>query len=342
MPTTDTAEGNGPTRSQRSAGRRGCAPWAPLSGDALLDRVRFTGRARLAADPTRPDRLRRLLDPTVAELASLRSAATSGSARLPLVVTSGWVARAAESPDPLIGATAHHDEHTPATACGALMTVLFRQLVTVGSFDDPISDGLEILALDGRGSSLCRWIDQLDPSRRQRLVDEVQRQARDLAARWPAIRPEWLPRTGQTMRALLVGGDVALTSRADLALGRTGLDRASVALIDVTSGGRHPEHRHHRHFAALVEAIRHPAPPFAVATYYTRTGELDVDPVDDDLLDAAVLRVTDAVRQVTARSTGPTISALPSEAARPPSRPASRPAGQPGRNPVGDLIGTAA
>jgi hypothetical protein len=221
------------------------------------------------------------------------------------------------------------------------MEVLFRQLVTVGSFGDPMADGLEALALDGRGSSLCRWIDQLTPSRRQRLVAEVQRQARDLAARWPTIRPEWLPRTRQTMRATVVGGKVALMTCADLALGRPGLDRASVALIDITAGRRHPDHRHHRQFAALVEAVRHPAPPFAVATYYTRSGELDVDPVDDELLDAAVLRVTEAARQVMGRSTGQAVSALPSQPSEP-SRPTSRPADRPRRSPVGDLAGAAA
>ncbi len=38
------------------------------------------------------------------------------------------------------------------------------------------------------------------------------------------------------------------------------------------------------------KTLRSPAPPFVVATYYTRTGELDVDPVTDELLAAAARR----------------------------------------------------
>ena len=87
---------------------------------------------------------------------------------------------------------------------------------------------------------------------------------------------------------LLAAGAVELSARVDLAVGPPAEEMASVALVEVTSGARRPEHRDVVRFAALVEALRSPAPPFAVATYYTRTGEIDVEPVTRELLvDAA-------------------------------------------------------
>ena len=141
-------------------------------------------------------------------------------------------------------------------------------------------------------------MDALPPAERHALAVEVRRQADGLAERWPGLDPAWHPRTDEPMRALVAGGAVELSTRIDLAVGRPGLDVASVAIVEITSGERRPEHRHDLHFSALVETLRHPAPPFSVATYYTRTGELDVDPVSDDLLVAAARRTVDGVRSM--------------------------------------------
>ena len=81
--------------------------------------------------------------------------------------------------------------------------------------------------------------------------------------------------------------------------------RPSVALVDVVSGARRPEHGDDRRFAALVAALRGPVPPFAVATYYSRTGELDVDPVDHEYLVAGAHRCLAAVRVLLGREPAP-------------------------------------
>ena len=94
------------------------------------------------------------------------------------------------------------------------------------------------------------------------------------------------------------GGAVELVGRVDLAIGAPATDEASVAFVEIKSGARRPEHRLDLHFYALIEALRRPAPPFAVATYYTRTGELDVDPVTEEHLVAAAGRAGAGVRRL--------------------------------------------
>ena len=77
-----------------------------------------------------------------------------------------------------------------------------------------------------------------------------------------------------------------------------------MALIEVKSGSRSRLHRTDLHFYALVETLKTSAPPFAVATYYTRTGELDVEPVTEDLLAAAARRTVLGTRAIKAVERG--------------------------------------
>ena len=95
---------------------------------------------------------------------------------------------------------------------------------------------------------------------------------------------------------VLAGGGIELSARPDLSIGAPAVDEASVAMVEIKSGGRRPEHRTDLHFYALLEALRSPAPPFVVATYYTRTGELDVDPVTEELLVDAARRTAVGTR----------------------------------------------
>ncbi len=139
---------------------------------------------------------------------------------------------------------------------------------------------------------------------RDGLRAEVERQADGLVRRWPALEPAWLPRTQEALRVGLAGGAVELSARVDLAVGRPAEDRSSVAIVEVKSGLRRIEHRADLHFYALIEALRSPAPPFVAATYYTRTGELDVDPVTEDLLAAASRRTLAGTRVLMQQAKG--------------------------------------
>jgi hypothetical protein len=301
-----------PRMADRATGRSTptlATDWTPLAGDALLDRLRVTGRPRPLADPERVARLRETIEHGLRQ-GTVGNVGTDGRPRLPgspkpLVITKDRLSRALDRESRL---GAHPSEAQPPTlpmAGGALIDALFRQLVTTGSIGDPMSDAMDALALDDRQGDLVTWIGNLSVTERGALTAEVDRQSIDLVNRWPGLDPSWLPRTQVPMRVGLAGGSIELSGRVDLAIGRPGLNVASVAIVEVKSGARRLEHRMDLHFYALMETLRNPAPPFAVATYYSRTGELDVDPVSDELLASAARRTLAGIG-VLCRPTGET------------------------------------
>ncbi len=285
----------------------GCAPalwasaWRPLAGAALLDRLRATGRPRPTGDPALAAELRAFLEDGLG--ADAKSSPCGGGPRTDatgLVVTKDRITRAlacsVHGPVPDLG------DRVPslALARGALVDVLFRQLVTVGTIGDVLADGTDALSVDDYQIPLVAWIGQLSRAERGELRADVERQIEGLRERWPAFDPSWLPRTQETLRVPLAGH--TLSARVDLALGRPGEPAASVAIVEVKSGVRRLEHRADLHFYALVETLRSTAPPFVVATYYTGTGEVDVDPVDPGLLVAAARRCLAGIRAMSGAS----------------------------------------
>ena len=246
----------------------------------------MTGRARPASDPAFAAGLRGLLESGLQDLPESTDPADGGR----LVVTKDRLTRTLACPGHRTADRFGERSFTIPMACGALVDALFRQIVTVGSVGDPLADALDGLGVDEHQSALVAWIGDLAPSELAELRSEVDRQAHGLAHRWPALDPAWLPRTQESMRAVLVGGMVELSARVDLAIGPPAEDESSVAIVEVKSGARRPAHRDDLRFYALVEALRSPAPPFAVATYYSRTGEVDVESVTHDMLVEAARR----------------------------------------------------
>ena len=277
----------------------------PLAGPALLERLRVTGRPRPSTDPSLRADLRALLE---TELGAPPTAApVFGGDRL--IVTKDRLTRALSCPVHRTVDRFGARTFAIPLACGVLIDALFRQIVTIGSVGDPMTDALDAMAMDERQASLVAWIDELAPADRAELRSEVDRQARGLGARWPVLEASWLPRTQESMRAILAGGAVELSARVDLAVGRPAEDEASVAIVEVKSGARRSAHRDDLRFYALVEALRNPAPPFAVATYYSRTGELDVEPVTQELLVEAAHRCAAGIRVLGAMASGASDSA---------------------------------
>jgi len=180
-------------------------------------------------------------------------------------------------------------------ARGALVDVLFRQLVTTGRIDAAMADGLAGLRVDGRQNDLVRFIEHLSESDLALLSEEVEHQARALVDHWPLLASGWLPRTQERITIPLGGGAVLLSGVIDLVVGTPSSGRASTGLVEVKSGRRLPEHRADVHYYALLETLRSGAPPFRVATYYTATGEIDAEEVTEELLIASVQRTLDAL-----------------------------------------------
>ncbi len=267
--------------------------WQPLAGAALLARLRVTGRARPVADPVLVADLRAHVE-AAAGVADARvvglDASPVGPIGAPITVTKDRLTRALACVDHATRERAGRREFSMPLACGALVDVLFRQLVSTGSIGVAMDDALDALGIDERQAPLLEWIASLAAAERSELRAEVDRQAEGLRQRWPALDPAWLPRTQECLRVPVAGGGIELLARVDLAIGRPGGAEATVALVDVSSGSRRAVHRADRQFHALVETLRAAVPPFAVATYYARTGELDVDPVTPDVLVAAARR----------------------------------------------------
>jgi hypothetical protein len=291
-----------------------------LAGAGLLERLRDTGRPRPRTDPDLVVRLRTGLEQGLlsdghgpAEDPSTTGAsgppwavatATGGGPPTPLVVTKDRLTRVLACEAHYVATEFGERPFSVPMACGALVDALFRQLVTVGSITDPMADGLAALAVDGNQDDLVAWVERLPASGRDELRLEVERQAEGLRQRWPSLDPAWLPRTQESMRVRLAGARVELSARADLTIGRPAGDEGSVAIVEIKSGARRIEHRADLHFYALVETLRSPAPPFVVATYYTRTGELDVEPITEELLLGAARRTLIGIRRLAALAAG--------------------------------------
>ncbi len=309
MPTTDVREGERTRRVRDTGGQTGGGAgsdrrtvrdgtgdrtpsdsrWRPLSGGALLERLRVTGQPRPPVTPS-----------LVADLVSLLGSGTGDLAPDVegdrLVITKDRLTTALSCPVHRTADRFGERNFSLPLACGALVDVLFRQVVTTGAVGDPMAEGLGGLALDGHQASLVTWINELSPADLAELTSEVDRQAFGLVERWPPLESSWLPRTQESMRVALAGSPVELSARVDLAIGRPAAGDASVALVEVKSGARRPAHRDDLRFYALVEVLRSQAPPFAVAAYYTRTGELDVEPVTNGLLVEAARRCLAGIR----------------------------------------------
>jgi hypothetical protein len=176
-------------------------------------------------------------------------------------------------------------------ARGSLVDALFRQWVTTGRLDDPWSDAVAAVGVGGDSDGIAAFVDTLSDVRRQALTEEIAEHAAGVVTRWPVPSPTWLPRTQERVVVPLVGGRVVMSGVVDLAFGGPAGERASVCVVELKSGRRRIEHRGDLHFYALLETLRSGAPPFRIATYYTRTGELDVEAVTEDVLVSALQRV---------------------------------------------------
>lgn len=293
----------------------------------VLDRLRAPGTARPPVDPGLAGGLREWLEdeladpvgalgPEVGDIRVRKDAVTqvllceahfAASRRVPRVVTY-------------------------ELARGSLVDALFRQRVTVGEITDPVADALGALTVDEAEDGVVAFVAALPAARRRALADEIAAHVARIIEDWPVPSPAWLPRTQDRITVPLAGGRVLLSGVVDLAFGGPAGDQASVCLVEVKSGARRVEHRADLHFYALLETLRSGAPPFRAATYYTATGELDVEPIGEHLLVGALQRVVAATASMCRLAAGATPVATPNPlcawcAALPECRPGQRRAG---------------
>jgi hypothetical protein len=191
-------------------------------------------------------------------------------------------------------------------ARGVLVDALFRQWVTVGVIEDPWRDALDAAGLSD--PAVCRFVESMGVVARRRLEHEVAEHTTTICSSWPVMNESWLARTQERMEVHLAGGAIVLSGSVDLGLGAPSAGRSSVCLVELKSGARRIEHRADLHFYGLLETMRSGAPPFRVATYYSSTGELDVEQVSEDLLVASLQRLLVAARRVCRLAAGADLS----------------------------------
>lgn len=257
----------------------------PPEGVDLLGRLRGQGTNRPAVDPGLAGGLRDWLEDG---LAGVVGDAPAGG---PVRVSKDTLTAVLMCEAHLVARRTAPRVVTVELARGVLVDALFRQWVTTGRLDDPWSDALGAVEIGGDGDGIAAFVEGLEPERRRALVEEIADHAAGIVARWPVPSPTWLPRTQERVVVPVAGGRVVMSGVVDLAFGGPAGERASVCVVEIKSGRRRLEHRGDLHFYALLETLRSGAPPFRIATYYTRTGELDVEPVTDDVLVSAVQRV---------------------------------------------------
>jgi hypothetical protein len=260
---------------------RSGAPLPPAPD--VLEVIRGQANRRAAVDPGLAGGLRAWLEDGLCTVDT--------DVKEPLVVTKQTIRSAGRGLD--------HQSVTFAIALGALVDALFRQLVTLGRIDDPMRDGLSALEVDSRRSEVVGFVATLAEPDRLRLQDELETQAAIMVSRWPRLSPAWMPRTQDRVAIPLAGGRVVLVGVIDLVIGSPSSGRASVGLVEVKSGRQRVEDRDDLRFYALLETLRSGAPPFRIATFYTRTGQAVAEDVSDEILASAVERVLAASNQGT-------------------------------------------
>jgi hypothetical protein len=264
----------------------------PPEGDDLFGRLRGQGAVRPVVDPGLAGGLRDWLEDGLAEAASDGTGPLpGGGGEGPVRVTKESLTRVLLCEAHLVARRAAPRAVSVELARGSLVDALFRKWVTTGRLDDPWSDALGAVRVGGDGDDIAGFVDALDREHSEALAEEIAAHAAGIVARWPVPSPSWFPRTQERVVVPLVGGRVLLSGVVDLAFGGPAGERASVCVVEIKSGRRRLDHRGDLHFYAFLETLRSGAPPFRIATYYTRTGELDVEPVTDDILVGALERV---------------------------------------------------
>jgi hypothetical protein len=251
----------------------------------LLQRLRGSAEARPAVDANLAGGLRAWLEDEVAELVT-----GLGEDAGPMVVDARRLtgdARGDLEPEPV----------TAPMALGALVATLFRQVVTTGHLDDPLDHALAGLEVDDHWDRVTEYLRDLPAPALTELAGDLDAAAARIAHDWGAIPAWWLPRTDDTVTVPLAGGRIVLTGIFDLVLGAPSAGAASVCLVEVRSGARRAGDRIRRRHHAFLETLRSGAPPFRVATYYTRDGSLEVDEVDDHMLNGTVDPVVRAIAE---------------------------------------------
>ena len=272
---------------------------SPETPASLLDKLRGVGFPRPKVDPELAGGLREWLEDSVS--GHVAQLGVRGRVQLSRVQLSSLVPDATANSQPASTWSSHRVGSTDPVCLRAMVRCLFRQWTTTGRIDDPIEDAISGESASGDPEGAVELVSRMSGEERRLLADVVRAHADQITATWPALSPAWYPRSHERLTVPLCGGTVVLAGIADLVVGPQASSEASVCIVEVQTERRRVEHRVDLHFLALLETLRAGAAPSRVATYYTGTGELDAQPVDEPLLVRALLRTIAGVERLCSR-----------------------------------------
>jgi hypothetical protein len=258
----------------------------PPARDTLLETVRGDRGRR----PRRDDQQAAGLRATIEDHVFTLLGATRPDA--PLVVSSASLR--ATSP--------RHDvaDATLARARGVLVAVVVRLLVAHVHVDDPFDDALAVWRAQRPADALLASVEHLEADQVARLRSDVGAHASLIATEIGPLATSWVPRTSQRSRLILAGGAVHVNDVVDLVLGSTRTERASVALVDVTTSPLAEGAERVMRFHALVQTLRTSVVPLRTSIFSSATGELWSRDVDAELLHRAVEDLNAALSRLVA------------------------------------------
>jgi len=282
---------------------------SPPAGEALLAELRGLSRNRPSVDASLAARIRDRLEVAASDAGATRLPEhvivriSKDRVRQVLTCEAKAVVQLHSNPSP----------PTPEMVLGKVMDLIFAQVVTgfeVGA--EPIVDALAASDISGDDELRDDW-NSLSSESQEEVRNQARERTVDLIERWPLLPTNALTRLQDRIRIELASGSVVLTGRLDLVLGVPAPDRAGVTLVDIKSGRPRHDDRIDAEWYALLELLRAGVQPFQSGSYYLTTGAVDLKTVDEDLLERATQRLSDAMTKLVGLAIGsaPTRSASP-------------------------------
>jgi hypothetical protein len=179
---------------------------------------------------------------------------------------------------------------------GALLTQLLRLLVSGATPTDPFRDALEVCRLTS-SPQLLDFLDTLEEEELARLSSDVMGHYSLLSRHLGEMPSSWEPRTSVRAYQRLAGGNVILRDIVDVMVGTIASERASVALLDLTSSALGVSAEKAMRYHALVQTLRTGVAPLRTASFSSATGELWVLEVTSTLLQQSVRDVLDVLKR---------------------------------------------
>jgi hypothetical protein len=173
-----------------------------------------------------------------------------------------------------------------------LVHALFRQIVTVGTLDDPLRDATDAVRVDGRRSDgLVRQVEGLSSSERRALGRELSAHAAHLLALVARPAPEWQPRTDDHVAIPLAGGRIVLHGVFDLLVDLDAVGGGTRGALTLSTDGAWGRARRSLHYLALLETLRSGTPPLRLALVDSSSGRSGVEDVREEHLRAMTAHV---------------------------------------------------